>query len=102
MELTDRGECCLRPREHQEAHGVRDDNRRRRPHPDSERTEHGCVGEQRRLEWREALQSPGGGVFFCSPPPPICRPPGPGRGTRGDPPPPHHGAPPPPPAPPPP
>src|SRR2546425_703277 len=74
MELTDRGECCLRPREHQEAHGVRDANRRRRPHPDSERAEHGCVGEQRRLEWREPMQRSGQGLVFGSDPDEFRRP----------------------------
>src|SRR2546426_7738389 len=100
MELTDRGECCLRPREHQEAHGVRDDNRRRRPHPDSERTEHGCVGEQRRLEWRGPVETPRPRLVFCSPPPPPPRPPGPGPETRWPPPAPPRREPPRPPAPP--
>src|SRR2546422_10543395 len=54
LEPADRRECRLRPGEHQEAHGLRDDDRCRRPHPDSERTKHGCVLQRRRLERRGA------------------------------------------------
>src|SRR5207249_115862 len=66
LESADRRECRLRPGEHQEAHGLRDDERCRRPHPHPGRPGHGCVEEQRRWEGREPVERPGDGPVFLN------------------------------------
>src|SRR2546428_11483449 len=74
LEPADRRECRLRVFFFQAEDGIRDDDRCRRPHPDSERTAHGCVLQRRRLEWPEPLQRPRSCLVFRTDPDELCRP----------------------------